>query len=134
MQSKGLSRVLSNTTVQKHPFFSASFLYGPTLTSIHDYWKNIALTRQTFVGKVMSLLFNVLSRCVIACLPRSKLGYHWPFKEIVWIFFPPLPGSYKAVGHLPGTVCLQCGGKARGASGSQATSPREGGGVSHACS
>ena len=42
-----------------------SFLYGPTLTSIHDYWKHIALTRQTFVGKVMSLLFNILSRLVI---------------------------------------------------------------------
>ena len=34
--------------------------------------KTIALTRQTFVGKVMSLLFNSLSRCVIAFLPRSK--------------------------------------------------------------
>ena len=41
LQSKGLSRVFSNTTVQKHQLFSAlSFLYGPTLTSIHDYWKN----------------------------------------------------------------------------------------------
>ena len=49
-----------------------SFLYGPTLTSIHDYWKNLALTRWTFVGKVMSLLFNMLSRFVIAFLPRSK--------------------------------------------------------------
>ena len=49
-----------------------SFLYSPTLTSIHDYWKNIALTRQTFVGKVMSLLFNVLSMLVITFLPRSK--------------------------------------------------------------
>ena len=35
-----------------------SFIYSPTLTSIHDYWKNITLTRQTSVGKVMSLLFN----------------------------------------------------------------------------
>ena len=34
--------------------------------------KNIALTRQTFVGKVMSLLFNILSRLVITFLPRSK--------------------------------------------------------------
>ena len=33
-----------------------SFLYSPTLTSIHDYWKTIALTRQTFFGKVMCLL------------------------------------------------------------------------------
>ena len=35
------------------------------LTSIHNYWKTIPLTRQTFVGKVMSLLFNMLSRFVI---------------------------------------------------------------------
>ena len=34
--------------------------------------KTIALTRQTFVGKIMSLLFNMLSRWVIALLPRSK--------------------------------------------------------------
>ena len=48
-----------------------SFLYSPTLTSIHDYWKTIALTRRTFVDKVMSLLFNMLSRLVIVFLPRS---------------------------------------------------------------
>ena len=42
---------------------SASF-YGPTLTSIHDYWKNHRLTIQTFVGKAMSLLVNTV--CVIA--------------------------------------------------------------------
>ena len=49
-----------------------SFLYSPTLTSMHDYWKNHTLTRQTFVGKVMSLLFNMLSRLVIIFLPKSK--------------------------------------------------------------
>ena len=49
-----------------------SFPYGPTLTSIHDYWKNHSLTRRTFVGKVMPLLFNMLSRLVITLLPRSK--------------------------------------------------------------
>ena len=50
-----------------------SFLYRPTLTSIHDHRKkNIALTRWTFVCNVMSLLFNMLSRLVIACLPRNK--------------------------------------------------------------
>ena len=49
-----------------------SFLYSPTLTSIHDYWKNLALTRWTFVDKLMSLLFNMLSRLVIIFLPRSK--------------------------------------------------------------
>ena len=49
-----------------------SFLHSLTLTSIHDHWKTLALTRQTFVGKVMSLLLNMLSRLVITFLPRSK--------------------------------------------------------------
>ena len=49
-----------------------SLLYDPTLTSIHDYWKTIALTRWTFVGKVMSLLFSMLSRFVIAFLLRNR--------------------------------------------------------------
>ena len=40
LQSKGLSRAFSNTTVQNHQFFTLSFLYGPTLTCIHDNWKN----------------------------------------------------------------------------------------------
>ena len=40
LQSKGLSGVFSNTTVQKHQFFGLSFLYSPALTSTHDYWKN----------------------------------------------------------------------------------------------
>ena len=45
----------------------SAFLHGPTLTSVHDYWKN-----HSFVSKVMSLLFNTLSRFVRAILPRSK--------------------------------------------------------------
>ena len=49
-----------------------SFLYSSTLTSIHDTGETIALSRRTFVGKVMSLLFNMLSRLAIAFLPRSK--------------------------------------------------------------
>ena len=40
LQSKGLSRVFSHTTVQKHSSLVLSFLYRPTFTSIHDYWKN----------------------------------------------------------------------------------------------
>ena len=42
LQSKGLSRVFSNTTVQKHQFFGAQ-LSNPTLRSIHDYWKSQSL-------------------------------------------------------------------------------------------
>ena len=43
LQSKGLSRVFSDTTVQKHKFFGAHLPYSPTLTSIHNYWKNHSL-------------------------------------------------------------------------------------------
>ena len=40
LQSKGLSRVFCNNTVQKHQVSALSFLYSPTLIVIHDYWKN----------------------------------------------------------------------------------------------
>ena len=49
-----------------------SFPYGPALTSILTTGKTIVLTRWTFVGKVMSLFFNTLSRFVIVLLPRGK--------------------------------------------------------------
>ena len=50
-----------------------SLLYGPALTSIHDYWKNHSFDyMDLFVSKVMSLLFDMLSRFVIAVLPRSE--------------------------------------------------------------
>ena len=49
-----------------------SLLYVPNLTFIYDYWKNHSFTIWTFVSKVKSLLFNMLSRLVIAFLPRSK--------------------------------------------------------------
>ena len=69
--SKGLSRVFSNTTVQKHQFFSTFFIVQLS----HPYMttgKTIALTRWNFVGKEMSLVFNMLSRLLIILLPRSK--------------------------------------------------------------
>ena len=72
LQSKGPSRVFSNTTVQKHQFFGAQPSSIPPLTSIYDYWKNHSLDKMDFVGKVMSLLFNMLSRLVITFLPKSK--------------------------------------------------------------
>ena len=43
LQSKGLSRVFSNTTIQKHQFFGAQLSLQSPLTSIHDYWKNHSL-------------------------------------------------------------------------------------------
>ena len=71
LQSKGLSRVFSNTTVQKHQFFCAQLSFCPTLTSMTT-GKIITLTRPTFVSKVIFLLFNRIFRLVIAFLPRSK--------------------------------------------------------------
>ena len=66
-----------------------SFLYSPTLTSIHDYWKNHRL-RWTFIGKVMSLLLNMLSRLVITFLPRSKcLLISWLKSPSAVILEPP---------------------------------------------
>ena len=51
---------------------SAFSLYGPTLKSIHDHWKNHSFDYMDFVDKVMSVFFNMLSTFVIAFLPRSK--------------------------------------------------------------
>ena len=69
---QGTPRVFSNTTVQKHQFFGAQL---SSQSNSHPYMttgKTLALTRRTFVGQVMFLLFNMLSRLVITFLPRSK--------------------------------------------------------------
>ena len=73
LQSKGLSRVFSNTTVQKHQFLSAQLssdqLSHPYMTT----GKTIALTRRTFLCWQSNVsAFNMLSRLVITFLPRSK--------------------------------------------------------------
>ena len=70
--SKGPTRVFSSTTVQKHQFFGTQ----PSLWS-KSYphmttGKTVALTTWTFVSKVMFLPFSMLSRFVIAFLPKSK--------------------------------------------------------------
>ena len=72
LQSKGLSRVFSNTSSKASVLQCSAFF---TVQLSHPYMttrKTIALTRQTFVDKLTSLLFNMLSRLVIAFLPRSK--------------------------------------------------------------
>ena len=72
LQSKGLSRVLqhhsSKASILQHSAFFMFQLSNPYMTTD----KTIVLTMWTFVGKVMSLLFNILSRFVIAFLLRSK--------------------------------------------------------------
>ena len=70
--SQVLSRVFYSTTIQKDQYFAPSLLYGPTLTSIHDYWKSYTFDSTDLVCKVMSLPFNTLSRFIITFLTRSK--------------------------------------------------------------
>ena len=78
LQSKGLSRVFSNTIFQKHQYFGAQLSYSPLSHPYMTIGKTIALPRQTFFDKVMALLFNMLSSLVITFLPRSKhLLFSW---------------------------------------------------------
>ena len=73
LQSKGLSKVFSNAVIQKHQFFATQLSLWSN--SSHPYMttgKTIALARWAFVGKVMSLFFNMLSRLIITFLPWSK--------------------------------------------------------------
>ena len=79
--SKGLSRVFSNTTVQKHQFFDTQ-LSSPS--NSHPYMttgKTIALARWAFVRKVTSLLFNML-----------KTGEHWSGLPFPSLWDLPHPG------------------------------------------
>ena len=72
LQSKGLSRVFSNTSSKASVLQCSAFF---TVQLSHPYMttrKTIALTRRTSVDKLTSLLFNMLSWLVIAFLPRSK--------------------------------------------------------------
>ena len=82
--------------------------------------RNIALTRQTFVGKVMSLLFNMLSRLVIPFLPRSKhLLISWLQSPSVVILEPQKiksdtastvspPTSHEVIGQMPWSSFSGC--------------------------
>ena len=71
VQSKGLKSLLQHHSSKASVLWHSAFL---TVQLSHPYMttrKTIALTRQTFVGKVMSLCFNTLSRLIITFLPRS---------------------------------------------------------------
>ena len=71
LQSKGLSRLQHYSS--KASILRCSAFFIVQLSHLYmTTGKTTALTRQTFVGKVVSLLFNMLSRSVITFLPRSK--------------------------------------------------------------
>ena len=77
-----LKSVLQHGSLKGLYSWVLSLLYGPTLTSAHAYWKNHSFDSRTLVSKVVSLLFNTLSRFVIAFLPRSKC------LSILWLQSP----------------------------------------------
>ena len=87
LQSKGLSRTPQfKQSILPHSAFFIVQLSHPYITA----GKTIALTGQTFVGKVTSLLFNMLSRLVITFLPRSKhLLISWLQSPSAVILEPP---------------------------------------------
>ena len=81
-----LQHYSSKASILQHSAFFIVQLSHPYMTS----GKTIALTRRTFVGKVMSLLFNMLSRLVITFLPRSKrLLISWLQSPSAVILEPP---------------------------------------------
>ena len=72
LQSKNSQESSPTPQFKSINFLVLSFLYSLSLTSIHDYWKNHSLDHMNFCWKVMSLLFNMLSRLVITFLPGYK--------------------------------------------------------------
>ena len=97
--SKGLSRLSSSTTIQKHRFLYAhSSLWTNThipflITSLADYWKNHSLSIGTFVGNVIPLLFNTPSSSIITlllsreCMFLDSLSRH--NKDLEWWTLKP---------------------------------------------
>ena len=78
------------TESRTQPKWLSMHACSPALTSKRTIGKSIALTRRAFVGKVMLLLFNMLSRLVIAFLPRSKrLLISWLQSPSTVILEPP---------------------------------------------
>ena len=77
LQFKGLSRVFSNITVQKHQFFGAQLSLQSILHPYMTTGKTIALTRWTFVGKVMSLFFNTLSGFVSSFSSNEQVSFNF---------------------------------------------------------
>ena len=90
LQSKGLRHLLQHHSSKASILRCSAFF---TVQLSHPYMttgKTIALTRQTFVGKVMSLLLNMLSKLVITILPRSKrLLISWLQSPSAVILEPP---------------------------------------------
>ena len=84
-----------------------SLVYGPTLTSVHDYWKKHSFGYMDFVSQVTFLLFNMLSRFVIAFLPRSKrLLISWPQYILFKKYLSPYLCKYRQMSDTSPSICV----------------------------
>ena len=85
LPSKELSRVFSSTTIRKHQLFDAQSYYGPTLISVHDYWKRHSFDYSTFLPLNLRNLLQ-------------KANKHLPFPSTCRAPFLPLlvPGAGKS--------------------------------------
>ena len=89
---KECPRVFSSSTIWKHQFFTAQPSLGTTLSSIRECWKNHSFDYVDLVSKLMSLLFNILSRLVIALFPKDSQESSPALQlESIWgsFFFSP---------------------------------------------
>ena len=89
LQSKGLSSLLQHHSSKASILWCSAFFIVQLSHPYTTTGKTIALTRWTFVGKIMSLLFNMLPRLVIIFLPRSKrLLISWFHSHPQWFWRP----------------------------------------------
>ena len=93
---------LKTSILQCSTFFMVQ-LSHPYMTT----GKTIALTRQTFVDKVRSLLFNMLSKFVMAFLPRSKCLLISKLQKLSEVILEPKKLKYATVSIFPPSICLK---------------------------
>ena len=120
LQSKGLSRVFSNTTVQKHQFFGTAFFIFQLSYPYMTTGKTIALTTWTLVTKVMSLLFNILSRFVNSFSSKEQAFFNimataticsdFEAQENSLSLFPLFPHLFAMEwwDRIPRSLCFEC--------------------------
>ena len=99
--SKGLSRIFSNTTVQKNQFFGTHPPHGPALTPIHDYWKNHSFSG----GLVAKSCPTLVTLWTVASQAPLSMGFS---KQEHWSGLPfPSPGDLPDPGIEPRSPALQ---------------------------
>ena len=86
LQSEGLSRVFSNTTTWKHQFFD--LLYAPSLTSMHDYWKNCSLEYTDVCLQRNVSLICCLGWSLLLFPGASVFWFHHCSHHLRWFWSP----------------------------------------------